>query len=168
MDPSIVPEVTQNDDPTMVSWSRVRPPLLRSVVPRRAGAGCSLADAGGQDGVTFLEISAEVMVAGPSARHRRLYDYRLAAGATRLSAPSLVHAPLDHSGAPCAPGLCLGSSCWDAISEMHDAVSEPALVEELQVAAIATRQRGLASTDDHGPDEEPALVNQPRLERLCR
>jgi hypothetical protein len=44
---------------------------------------------------------------------------------------------------------------------MHDAVSEP-LVEELQVAAIATRQRGLASTDDHGPDEEPALVNQPR------
>jgi hypothetical protein len=46
---------------------------------------------------------------------------------------------------------------------MHDAVSEPALVEELQVAAIATRQRGLASTDDHGPDEEPALVNQPGL-----
>ena len=74
VDPSIVPEVTQNDDPTMVSWSRVRPPLLRSVVARRAGAGCSLADAGGQDGVTFLEISAEVMVAGPSARHRRLYD----------------------------------------------------------------------------------------------
>jgi hypothetical protein len=51
---------------------------------------------------------------------------------------------------------------------MHDAVSEPALVEELQVAAIAFRQRGLASTDGHGPDEEPALVNQPGLESLRR
>jgi hypothetical protein len=51
---------------------------------------------------------------------------------------------------------------------MHDTVFESALVEELQVAAIASRQRGLASTDDHGPDEEPALVNQPGLESLCR
>ena len=51
---------------------------------------------------------------------------------------------------------------------MYDAVSEPALVEELQVAAIATGQRGLASTDDHGPDPDPALVNQPGLESLCR
>ena len=51
---------------------------------------------------------------------------------------------------------------------MHDAVSEPALVDELQVGAIATWQRGLASTDDHGPDPEPALVNQAGLESLCR
>jgi hypothetical protein len=51
---------------------------------------------------------------------------------------------------------------------MHDAVSEPALVEKLQVDANATRQRGLPSTEDHGPDEEPALVDQPGLERLCR
>ena len=43
-----------------------------------------------------------------------------------------------------------------------------ALIEELQVVASATRQRGLASTDDHGPDEEPALVNQPGIESLCR
>jgi hypothetical protein len=51
---------------------------------------------------------------------------------------------------------------------MHDAVSEPALVEEPKVGAHAIRQRGLASTEDHGPDVEPALVNQPGLERLGR
>ena len=71
MDPSIVSEVTQNDDPTMVSWSRARPPLLRSVVARRAAR---LRTREGQDVVIFHEISAEVIVAGPSARHRRGHD----------------------------------------------------------------------------------------------
>ena len=75
-----------------------------------------------------------------------------------------------HRGrAPGAPRA--GGGLWvgrDAISETHDAVSEAALVEELQVDAMATGQCGLASTDDHGPDEEPALVNEPGIESLCR
>jgi hypothetical protein len=51
---------------------------------------------------------------------------------------------------------------------VYDAVSESALVEELEVGAHAGRQPWLAPADDHGPDEQLALVNQPGLESLRR
>ena len=51
---------------------------------------------------------------------------------------------------------------------MYDAVSESALVEELEVGAHVGRQRRLAPADDHGPDEQLALVDQPGLESLRR
>lgn len=44
---------------------------------------------------------------------------------------------------------------------MYDAVSDSALIEELEVGARVDRQRRLAPTDDYGPDEQLALVNQP-------
>jgi hypothetical protein len=46
---------------------------------------------------------------------------------------------------------------------MHDAVFESALIEELQVDALATGQGGLASTDDHGPDEQWHSSTSPAL-----
>ena len=47
---------------------------------------------------------------------------------------------------------------------MYDAVAESALVEELELGARVGRQRRLAPTEDDGPDEQVALVNQPGLE----
>jgi hypothetical protein len=102
-------------------------PPLGSIVARRALAGCSLADAGGSRRGHLLEISADAMVAGPRRRHRRLYDYRLAVGVTRLLAPTWFTQHWTIRGQPVLR-LCLGRSCWDAISEMHDAVSESTLI----------------------------------------
>ena len=66
-------------------------------------------------------------------------------------------------GAPARPGgrddLALlpgGRSGRHAVAQVHDAVPEPALIEELEVRqARAGRQRRLAPTDDHGPDKQP-------------
>jgi hypothetical protein len=55
-----------------------------------------------------------------------------------------------------------------AVAEEYDAVSESALIEELEVGARVGRQRRLAATDDHGPHEQLALVNQAGLESLRR
>src|SRR5437660_8261429 len=55
-----------------------------------------------------------------------------------------------------------------AVAEVYDAVAESALVEELELGARVGRQRGLAPTEDDGPDEQLALVNQPGLDRLRR
>jgi hypothetical protein len=53
-----------------------------------------------------------------------------------------------------------------AVAEVHDAVDEPALVKELEIDACVGGQRRLAATDDYGPAEQVALVNQPRLDSL--
>ena len=55
-----------------------------------------------------------------------------------------------------------------AVAEEYDAVSESALIAELEVGARVGRQRRLAATDDHGPHEQLALVNQAGLESLRR
>lgn len=55
-----------------------------------------------------------------------------------------------------------------AVAEVYDAVSESALIEELEVGAHAGRQPWLAPADDNGPDEQLALVDQPGLESLRR
>jgi len=44
---------------------------------------------------------------------------------------------------------------------VYDAVGESALVEERELGARVGRQRRLAPTEDDGPDEQVALVNQP-------
>jgi hypothetical protein len=49
---------------------------------------------------------------------------------------------------------------------VHDAVAESVLVEELEVGADARREGRLATADDHGPDEELALVDQAGFEGL--
>jgi hypothetical protein len=49
---------------------------------------------------------------------------------------------------------------------VYDAVSESALIEQLEVCAYAGRQPRLAPADDYGPDEHLALVDQPGLESL--
>ena len=52
----------------------------------------------------------------------------------------------------------------DAVAEVNDAVAESVLVEELEVGADARRERRLATAEDHGPNEEPALVDQAGFE----
>lgn len=47
---------------------------------------------------------------------------------------------------------------------MHDAVAESVIIEELEVGADARREGRLATAEDHGPDEELALVDQAGLE----
>jgi hypothetical protein len=49
---------------------------------------------------------------------------------------------------------------------VHDAVAESVLVEELEVGADARRDGRLATAEDHGPDEELALVDQAGFEGL--
>ena len=51
---------------------------------------------------------------------------------------------------------------------MYDAVAESALVEERELGARVGRQRRVAPTEDDGPDEQLALVDQPGPERLRR
>jgi hypothetical protein len=51
-----------------------------------------------------------------------------------------------------------------AVAEVHDAVGEPALVHQLELGAHVPRQRRLASTDDHGTDEQVILIDQVALE----
>ena len=62
-------------------------------------------------------------------------------------------------------GRRTGQGCWSlsprAVAEEYDAVSESALIEELEVGARVGRQRRLAPTDDHGPDEQLALSTSP-------
>ena len=55
-----------------------------------------------------------------------------------------------------------------AVADVDDAVAEAALVEELELGARVGRQRRLAPTEDDGPDEQVELVNEPRVDRLCR
>ena len=52
----------------------------------------------------------------------------------------------------------------DAVAEVHDAVAKSVLVEELKVGADARRERRLATAEDHGPNEELALVDQAGFE----
>jgi len=47
---------------------------------------------------------------------------------------------------------------------VYDAVAESVLVEELEVGADARREGRLATAEEHGPDEEPALVDQAGFE----
>ena len=54
----------------------------------------------------------------------------------------------------------------DAVAEMHDAVAESVLVKELEVGADARWEGWLAAAEDHGPDEELALVDQAGFEGL--
>ena len=53
-----------------------------------------------------------------------------------------------------------------AVAEVHDAVAEPVLVDELQVDAQVGRQRGGAPTEDDWPDEQDQFVDQPSDESL--
>jgi hypothetical protein len=48
-----------------------------------------------------------------------------------------------------------------AISETYDSVFEFALIQEFEIGAGVGRQRRLPTTNDHGPDVEVALVDQP-------
>ena len=52
----------------------------------------------------------------------------------------------------------------DAVAEVHDAVAESVLVKELEVGADARREGWLATAEDHGPDEQLALVDEAGLE----
>src|SRR6516165_2943654 len=52
----------------------------------------------------------------------------------------------------------------DAVADVHDAVAESLLVKELEVGADARREGWLATTEDHGPDEQLALVDEAGLE----
>ena len=65
-----------------------------------------------------------------------------------------------------------GQGCWSlserAVAEVYDAVTESALIEELEICAHAGRQPWFAPADDNGQDGQPALVDQPGLESLRR
>src|SRR3954468_353565 len=56
----------------------------------------------------------------------------------------------------------------EAVAEVYDTVGEPALVEELEIGAHVGRQCRLASTEQHGPDEQGTLIHQPSVESLGR
>jgi len=49
---------------------------------------------------------------------------------------------------------------------VYDAVAESALVEESELGTRVGRERRVAPTEEHGPDEQVALVDQPGLESL--
>src|SRR5262249_51849540 len=66
------------------------------------------------------------------------------------------------------PSKCAWISDRGAVAEIHDTIAEPALVQQLELGARVAGQRGLASTDEYGPDEELAPVAQPGLERVRR
>src|SRR5882762_6055816 len=52
----------------------------------------------------------------------------------------------------------------DAVAQVQDAVAESVLVEELEVGADARREGRLSAAEDHGPDEQLALVHEAGLE----
>lgn len=56
----------------------------------------------------------------------------------------------------------------DAIAEIHDAGVEAVLVDALEIDTTAGRQCAVASTEDHWPDEQGYLVDQPGDQRLRR
>src|SRR5919199_3038614 len=53
-----------------------------------------------------------------------------------------------------------------AVAEVHDTVAEPALVQQLELGARVAGQRGLASTEEYGPDEQVALIDESGFERV--
>src|ERR687891_1487190 len=55
-----------------------------------------------------------------------------------------------------------------AVAQEHEAVSEPPLVQQLQVEADAGGQRPRAAADDHRRHEQVTLVDEPRPERMRR
>src|SRR5438093_10963883 len=61
-----------------------------------------------------------------------------------------------------------GRSSRDAVAEVHDTVAESAIVQQLEVGAGVAGQRGLASADEDGTDEQMALIDQPGLESVRR
>ena len=61
-----------------------------------------------------------------------------------------------------------GRSGWDAIAEVHNTVAESAFIQQLEVRASAAGQRGLASAEEDGTDEQMVLINQPGLESMRR
>jgi hypothetical protein len=58
-------------------------------------------------------------------------------------------------------------SAADAIAEVNDAVSEPALFQEGERDADVVGQCALATTNDDRPEEQVQLVDQPRGDRLA-
>jgi hypothetical protein len=61
-----------------------------------------------------------------------------------------------------------GRSGRDAEAEVHDTVAESAIVQQLEVGASVAGQRGLASADEDGTDEQVALVDKSGLESVRR
>src|SRR5580704_15868861 len=61
----------------------------------------------------------------------------------------------------------LSSLVAGPVAEVHHAVAEAALVEQLKVDPDASGQRALAAAHHHGRDEQVALVHQPGLDRLA-
>jgi hypothetical protein len=55
----------------------------------------------------------------------------------------------------------------DAVVEMNDAASKPALIQELEPRADVARQRALAATHHHRHEKEIALFDQPHANRLA-
>jgi hypothetical protein len=51
---------------------------------------------------------------------------------------------------------------------LYDAVCESVLIEELELGARIGWQRRVASAENHGPDEQLALVETPGLEGVRR
>lgn len=52
--------------------------------------------------------------------------------------------------------------------EVHDTFAESAIVQQLEVGASVAGQRGLASAEQDGTDEQVALIDQPGLESVRR
>src|SRR4051794_14832968 len=83
--------------------------------------------------------------------------------------PIVVHlAP--NSEARCTTVLieepALVGSGPDAVPEVHDSVADPTFVQQLEVGARRARKRGLPCADEDGTDQQLALIDEPRVERL--
>ncbi len=67
------------------------------------------------------------------------------------------------------PGVALPArSDADAVVEVNDAVSEPALIEKFELRADVVWQRALAGTHRDRTQEQMALVDQPRADCVAR
>jgi len=58
----------------------------------------------------------------------------------------------------------MGRSGRDAVADVHDTVADQAIVYQIEGDATATGQRGLASADEDGADDQMALIDKRCLE----
>jgi hypothetical protein len=154
---------------------------LKVALPSRGSAGVlKVRQHGGMTKLTGQRI-ADRAVGGLGARPQRLprrpahqRDHpgtqrrRPARGRGGETAPALNGT--SNSSACAAPAI--GPGCRSlpekAVAEEYDAVSESALIEELEAGAHTGRQPWLAPADDNGPDQQLALIDQPGPESLRR
>ena len=126
------------------------------------------------DDDVFAATTALVRSAGTFLYGRRLYE-KMSVWETNPALAEQSDLTADFANAWQAADKVVYSTTLTAVSTAttrlehhfdHDAVAESVLVDELEVGADACGEGRLATAEDHGPDEELALVDQAGFEGL--